>query len=205
MSQPESHIEKPSTEIRVRKHLLARAFDRSFWLFAGMSVLAGIACWVFAGPEVFRHGLGDDLTLLTSLAPRIVLAMFVAGLVEAVLPKDKVAYWVGAESGMRGLFIATLAGALTPGGPITSFPFVVALYMAGADRGSLVAYLTAWSLLGFQRVTVWEMPLLGMDFVLVRTLANLPFPILAGLLARWLPGIEPRVPPPQRGGSPDGQ
>jgi len=205
MAQRESQIEKPSTEMRPHKHLLARAFDRSFWLFAGMSVLAGVACWLWAGPAVFEHGLQDDLGLMTGLAPRIVLAMFVAGLVEAVLPKDKVAYWVGAESGMRGLFIATLAGALTPGGPITSFPFVVALYMAGADRGSLVAYLTAWSLLGFQRVTVWEMPLLGMDFVLVRTLANLPFPILAGLLARWLPGIEPRVPPPQHGGAGDGR
>jgi uncharacterized membrane protein YraQ (UPF0718 family) len=203
MPDTESHIEKPSTEMRPRKHLLKRAFDRSFWLFAGMSVLAGVVCWIWAGPEVFEHGLHDDLGLMTGLAPRIVLAMFVAGLVESVLPKDKVAYWVGAESGMRGLLIATLAGALTPGGPITSFPFVVALYMAGADRGSLVAYLTAWSLLGFQRVTVWELPFLGFDFVWVRTLANLPFPILAGIIARWLPGIEPRIKPvetPKEGG-----
>ena len=107
---------------------------------------------------------------------------------------------------MRGLLIATVAGTLTPGGPITSFPFVVALYMAGADRGSLVAYLTAWSLLGFQRVMVWEMPLLGLDFVLVRSLANLPFPILAGMLARWLPGIEARVitPSSKNGDAPHG-
>ena len=194
-----SSIEKPSTEIRPRKRLLARAFDRTFWLFAGMSLIAGIVAWLWAGPELFVRGLHDDLGLLTAILPRIVVAMAVAGLVEAVLPKDKVAYWVGAESGLRGLLIATLAGTLTPGGPITSFPFVVALYMAGADRGSLVAYLAAWSLLGFQRVTVWEMPLLGLDFVWVRSLANLPFPVLAGLLARWLPGIEPRVPPPGKG------
>lgn len=203
MPDTESHIEKPSTEIRPRKHLLARAFDRGFWLFAGMSVVAGIACWLWIGPQAFQIGFHDDIGLMAAIAPRIVLAMFVAGLVEAVLPKDKVAYWVGAESGMRGLLIATAAGALTPGGPITSFPFVVALYMAGADRGSLVAYLTAWSLLGFQRVTVWEMPLLGLDFVWVRTLANLPFPIMAGLLARWLPGIEPRVQPGVKPGAGD--
>jgi uncharacterized membrane protein YraQ (UPF0718 family) len=193
---PPTHPAKPSTAIKPRKHLLERTFDRSFWLFAGMSVAFGVVCWLWAGTEVFKRGLHDDLGLMTAILPRIVLAMAVAGLMEAVLPKDKVAYWVGAESGMRGLFIATLAGALTPGGPITSFPFVVALYMAGADRGSLVAYLTAWSLLGFQRVMVWEMPLLGMDFVLVRSLANLPFPIIAGILARTLPGIEPRTRPP---------
>lgn len=188
-----SQIKQPSTEVRPHRHLLKRAFDRTFWLFAAMSVLAGIVCWLWAGPEVFEHGLHDDIGLMVGIVPRIVLAMLLAGLVEAVLPKDKVAYWVGAESGMRGLVIATVAGSLTPGGPVTSFPFVVALYMAGADRGSLVAYLTAWSLLGFQRVTVWEMPFLGLDFVWVRTLANLPFPIIAGILARLLPGIEPRV------------
>lgn len=187
---------RPSTEIKPRRHLLSRAFDRSFWMFAGMSVAAGIVCWLWAGTEVFKQGLHEDLGLMTTILPRIVLAMAVAGLMEAILPKDKVAYWVGAESGMRGILIATAAGALTPGGPITSFPFVVALYMAGADRGSLVAYLTSWSLLGFQRVMVWEMPLLGFDFVVVRSLANLPFPILAGLLARKIPGIEPRVRPP---------
>jgi len=195
MSDTDSHIEKPSTEIKPHRHVWARAFDRSFWLFAGMAVLAGVICWLWAGAETFHRGLNDDLGLMTKILPRIVLAMMVAGLAEAILPKDKVAYWVGSESGMRGLLIATAAGALTPGGPITSFPFVVALYMAGADRGSLVAYLTAWSLLGFQRVMVWEMPLLGFDFVLVRSLANLPFPIIAGMLARWLPGIEARVVP----------
>jgi uncharacterized membrane protein YraQ (UPF0718 family) len=95
---------------------------------------------------------------------------------------------------MRGILIATVAGALTPGGPMTSFPFVVALYMAGADRGSLVAYLTSWSLLGFQRVMVWELPLLGPEFAFLRLLANLPLPIIAGILARKFPGIEARIP-----------
>jgi hypothetical protein len=74
--------------------------------------------------------------------------------------------------------------------------------MAGADRGALVAYLTSWSLLGFQRVMVWELPLMGVDFALLRSLANLPLPIIAGLLARWLPGIEPRLPQGAAPGAP---
>jgi hypothetical protein len=43
---------------------------------------------------------------------------------------------------------------------------------------------------------VWELPLLGVDFALLRLLANLPLPIIAGLLARKLPGIAPRVAAP---------
>ena len=40
------------------------------------------------------------------------------------------------------------------------------------------------------RAALW--PFLGVDFVWVRLLANLPFPILAGIIARKLPGIAPR-------------
>lgn len=184
---------------KTKKTLLQRCFDRSFWMFLVLAVGSAGLCWITQGPEIFREALHDDLGLMATVFPRVLLALMVAGLVQAILPRDKVAYWVGSESGIRGILIATVAGALTPGGPMTSFPFVVALYMAGADRGALVAYLTSWELLGFQRFMVWEVPMLGVDFALLRGLANLPLPILAGLLARKLPGIEPRVPPPSEG------
>jgi uncharacterized membrane protein YraQ (UPF0718 family) len=184
---------------KTRKSLLSRCFDRAFWMFLVLATAAAVACWVVQGPEVFKAALHDDLGLMAVVFPRVLLALLVAGLVQVILPRDKVAYWVGSESGLRGILIATVAGALTPGGPMTSFPFVVALYMAGADRGSLVAYLTSWSLLGFQRFMVWEVPILGIDFALLRALANLPLPIIAGLLARKLPGMAARVPPPGEG------
>src|SRR5690242_7246142 len=98
-SPPQSPVQNPAppkaSAGRPRKSLMARTFDRSFWLFAGMSVAAGIVCWLWAGTEVFKRGLQDDLGLMTMVLPRIVLAMAVAGLMEAILPKDKVAYWVG--------------------------------------------------------------------------------------------------------------
>jgi uncharacterized membrane protein YraQ (UPF0718 family) len=94
---------------------------------------------------------------------------------------------MGAESGWRGLAIASLAGIATPGGPIAAFPLVLVLAQAGADRGALVAFTTAWALNGFQRILVWEVPLLGPEFALLRFLAGLPLPLLAGWIARLLP------------------
>lgn len=173
--------------------LLSRMFDRTFWMFVGMTLLAAAACWWLKGYDALIEAFHDDLALLVYISPRVLLAMLVAGLAQVLLPRDKVAHWVGEQSGFRGLLIATLAGALTPGGPITSFPFVLALYMAGADRGALVAYLTAWALLGFQRVMVWEIPLMGMDFALMRSIANLPLPLIAGYIARLLPGLPART------------
>ena len=58
---------------------------------------------------------------------------------------------------------------------------------AGADRGALVAFILAWSLNGFQKLLVYEAPLLGLDFALLRTLITFPMPMIAGWLARRVP------------------
>lgn len=170
-----------------RRSLAAEAFGTSFWVLAAIAGIAAWAAWELKGADAVRAALSHDFDILVFLLPRMIGGMMLAGLVQAILPPDLVARWVGEESGMRGIIIATVVGGLTPGGPMTSFPIVVAFYMSGADRGALVAYLTGWSLLGFQRILVWELPLLGAEFTLYRIAAVATLPILAGLLARRIP------------------
>ena len=88
---------------------------------------------------------------------------------------------------MKAVGIATIAGGLTPGGPMTSFPMVRALRDIGTGRSALVAYITSWSTMGFQRILNWEIPLMGPDFALLRLVSSLPLPIIAGLTSRLLP------------------
>ena len=83
--------------------------------------------------------------------------------------------------------MATVAGSLTPGGPLTSFPVVIALYAAGANKGALVAYITSWAMIGIQRIIVWELPLLGPDITFIRVSASMLLPIIAGILALYIP------------------
>jgi hypothetical protein len=70
---------------------------------------------------------------------------------------------------------------------MAAFPLVLVLAQAGADRGALIAFIVAWGLNGFQRVLVWEVPLLGADFALLRFLCGLPLGFVAGWLARRVP------------------
>jgi hypothetical protein len=63
---------------------------------------------------------------------------------------------------------------------------------AGADRGILVSYITSWALLGVQRMIVWDIPLMGVDFSVLRFAVSLPLPILAGYIARRISiGVDP--------------
>jgi uncharacterized membrane protein YraQ (UPF0718 family) len=97
-----------------------------------------------------------------------------------------VARLVGAESGLTGLVIATFAGIIMPGGPVTVYPVAGAFLAVGADVGAALAFVTSWTLLGYARVLVWELPFFGTNFVLWRMLVALTFPVIVGVLGRWV-------------------
>ena len=120
-----------------------RMFGRSFWLMAGLTAVTGGLCLAFRGIEALRGSFEGDLSMLLWRAPKLAIAFLVGGFVQVVLPRDKVARIIGETSGVRGIVIASAAGMVTPGGPMTSFPLVKALHMAGTGRSALVAYLTA--------------------------------------------------------------
>lgn len=161
-------------------------FDGSMIFFMALAVVsAGLVYWA-KGPAALTHALGQAVRLFASVVPMIALGMMLGGLARELADPRRIAPILGAQSGWAGLVLATALGALTPGGPFAAFPIVYALFVAGADVGAVIAYVTAWSVIGVHRVVIWEWPLLGHEFVIVRVLTSLPLPILAGALARVL-------------------
>lgn len=153
----------------------------------GLGLAAALSCWWLKGTAGLVAGLDRAGALALTILPVLLPALFLAGLVQAGVARERITRWLGAESGLRGLVLATLAGIATPGGPMAAFPLVLALAAGGADRGALIAYVTAWALNGFSRILVWELPVLGPEFAALRFAASLPLPVLAGLVARRLP------------------
>jgi len=160
--------------------------DRSTIGFAATALLLGALCAWFRGTDGISRALISVAESLLQVAPQIFAGLLVAGLVQVLVPKEAVSRWLGDGSGMRGLFIAEIAGALTPGGPYGSFALVYALGKVGADIGVLISYLTAWSTLSLMRLIVWEIPFLGVRFAMLRLVICLPMGIIAGLFARRL-------------------
>src|SRR3989338_674762 len=118
----------------------------------------------------------------------IVSAFLISSLLVLVLPKEQIAAWLGKESGLRGIVLGTALGALTPGGPFLSFPILVSFWKAGASIGTVIAYLSAWSLFRIHRVLVWELPFFGPKFVLMRIALSLAVPVVLGIAGQWLLG-----------------
>jgi len=167
--------------------IVTTAFGKSFWGFFAAAAAFGVLCWVIAGPEAVAAAIDEDVGLIADLMPRVLVALSIAALIWVLLPRDRLAALVGRESGLRGLGIATIAGMVTPGGPSAAYSLLAVLAVSGADRGPLVTYITAWALLGMQRILIWDVPFMGPEFAILRFVVCLPLPIVAGLIARQLP------------------
>jgi len=159
-------------------------------MFSAAAVLFAVA-YMKSSDSAFE-GLRLTRNLLIQVAPRLLAAFVIAGMVQVLVPQEVVVRWMGTESGFRGILIGTALGGLTPGGPMTHFPILASFYQMGIGVGPLIAYLTAWLLFGLQRVVMWELPFLGMDIVIVRLASSFFIPIFSGWLAgvlwnRWHP------------------
>src|SRR5256885_10123053 len=161
-----------------------RTFEWSTAVIAAISFAAGLTVYLRDGYDKFITILGSDLWLFTGMLPKMAAGCLIAAFVTRLLPREVVARVVGGESGVLGILIAMVMGAVLPGGPLTIFPVAGAFLLLGADVGTAVAFITAWNLLGYNRALIWELPFFGPEFVGWRILIALPLPIIAGPLAR---------------------
>lgn len=129
-------------------------------------------------------GLKSGMKMLVEILPLLFFAFILAGMIQVLLPKAILSKWVGAESGIRGILLGTLAGGFTPGGPYVSLPLAAGLLRAGAGIGTMVAFVTSWSLWAVARLPM-EIGIMGWRFALVRLVTTFFFPPIAGLLAQF--------------------
>lgn len=143
--------------------------------------------FVFLGYQKGVHIMGLKATgnMLIQIAPLLIFAFIIAGMVPLLVPKEIISGWVGPESGLRGILIGTVVGSCLAGGPYVSLPIAAGLLRVGASVGTMVALLTGWSLLAFSRMPL-EIGIMGWKFMLIRLSCTFFFPPIAGLIANKL-------------------
>lgn len=153
-------------------------------------VMAAIAAVVLGlayhrGDGTHMQGLKDGGNMLVQLAPLLIFAFIIAGTLPLIIPRELIAQWIGAESGVKGIFIGSVVGGLLPGGPAVSLPILAGFLHVGAGVGTLVAMITGWSLLAFTRLPL-EVGIMGWKFTLIRLACTFLLAPLAGIIAQRL-------------------
>jgi hypothetical protein len=126
-----------------------------------------------------REGAMDFITIV----PRIALGVIGSGYIAAVIPPEIITGWLGPDSGWPGVLAATVAGAVTPGGPVVGFSIGAVALKVGGGTPQVIAYVISWALFAFQRLILWEIPFMPAKFVWFRAAVSLPFPFLAAGLS----------------------
>ncbi len=161
-------------------------FDSSIIALWVIALILGAIVWRKKGTEGVRAGLKGAWQLAAVMVRIAPFALLAAMLMAQIIPNQIIASYIGPDTGMQGMAIASVAGGFLPSGPFLSFPIALTLYHTGAGAAQLVSFITGWSVYALFRVLVWEIPMMGPRFVIIRLGASLVLPMTAGILAGML-------------------
>lgn len=134
------------------------------------------------GFALFAEGFTVSVYTLFEILPLLILAFIVAGLIEALVPREVVERLLSGKAGLKGIVLGSLAGSLMPAGPYVFYPLVASFLRSGAGIGTMIAFVAAKRLWSFSRLPL-EIALLGPYLVFVRFVVTLPIPIIMGFAA----------------------
>ncbi len=160
-----------------------KIFDLSSLIVLALALVGAWVVWKHEGWDGVKATFFGDLDLFIGILPKVLAGCLVGAFIRILLPRDVIVRWLGGDSGLTGLVIATGAGFILPGGPFTVYPLAASLYLTGAGIGPVTAFVTSWTTLGIYRAVIWEIPFFGLDFVWLRMLTSLPLPFMAGYAA----------------------
>ena len=156
--------------------------------FIAIAILMYVIAFA-VNPDYVSRGLKVSYDIFVDpqigLIPLLITATLIAGLVQVVIPKEVIANLLGKKAGLGGIALGSILGSLIPGGPYVVFPLLGGLYRAGAGVGTVIAFVTAWSLLSLARIPM-EIPFLGTKIVALRLALSLIVPIVLGFIGEMI-------------------
>lgn len=160
----------------MKKNIIAMAMVTFFLAAVGV---------VREGPGVIFQGIMVGFKMLISVTPLLIAAFILAGMIQVLITKEVIQKWLGKDSGLKGIFLGAIAGALMPGGPYAYYPIAASFLLAGAEIGTVLAFVLAKNLWTLSRLPM-EVALIGPRITLIRYVITFLFPIIVAVLANLL-------------------
>ena len=111
--------------------------------------------------------------------------MVLLGLFAVFVPKEAVVKYLGKTSGIKGIFLAILLGALPTGPLYVAFPIAAALLKKGAKISNIILFLSAWACIKIPQEMV-ELQFLGLRFMAARLILTVIFVIIMAFIIEWI-------------------
>ncbi len=155
-----------------------KGFIRDIIILVIVLIITFVLLMVF--PEnkgaVGTHFL-DFLIEMMLILPAV---MILLGLFAVWVPNETVVKYLGHSSGIRGIILAIILGAIPTGPLYIAFPMAAVLLKKGAKRSSIIVFLSAWACIKIPQEMV-ELQYLGIQFMLLRLALTIVFVIIMGI------------------------
>ena len=144
------------------------------------AALAVAAALLLIFPEKRGATLRASREFLTQMLAILPAVMVLMGLFAVFVPKESVVKFLGKTSGVKGVLIALLLGALPTGPLYVVFPMASLLLKKGARISNIIIFLSAWGCIKIPQELV-ELQFLGPEFMAARLFLTVVFVVIMGL------------------------
>lgn len=124
----------------------------------------------------------DFFLEMLAVFPAVLIIM---GLFAVWVSREKVVKYLGEGSGIQGLVLSMLLGALPTGPLYIAFPMGAMLLKKGARVANVMAFLSAWACIKIPQ-ELMEFQFMGWKFALTRLALTIVFVGLLCLVAEWI-------------------
>lgn len=123
------------------------------------------------------------VTIMNEMSPYLLLGFLFAGLLHTLVPKDKIARYLGANN-FRSVVNAALLGIPLPLCSCGVVPTGLSFYKNGASKGSSISFLISTPQTGIDSIMI-TYSMLGLPFAIVRPIIALFTGIFGGWFANY--------------------
>ncbi len=160
------------------KCFAGRIVMRDWMLLGGVLTAAALLLLVFPDKKVaVINALLDYLTEMLLILPAV---MVMLGLFSVWVSREMVVRYLGESSGIKGIFLAIVFGALPTGPLYVAFPIAASLLKKGAKVSNVIVFLSSWACIKIPQEMV-ELQFLGVEFMLLRLTLTVVFVTIMGL------------------------
>ena len=161
---------------------------RDLIILGVISIVTLILLYIF--PDKKEPVLSTSWNFFIEMMLILPAVMVMLGLFAVWVPKDIVVRYLGKTSGVKGIFLAIILGALPTGPLYIAFPIASALLKKGAKISNIVVFLSAWACIKVPQEMV-ELQFLGVRFMLSRLSLTVIFVVIMGIFiekVNWMEG-----------------
>jgi len=151
---------------------------RDYFLLVMTLIISVIILMIF--PDRLGAVTATSLDYFFEMMMILPAVMVIMGLFSVFVSKEQVVKYLGKSSGIKGIFISILFGALPTGPLYVAFPMASSLIKKGARISNIVIFLSAWASIKIPQEMV-ELQFLGLNFMISRLILTIIFVTITGV------------------------